>query len=434
MWWSRLKRFTAFSLYQIGIQGIGQLSGLMLVWLMPHDEYALLTVALSMSMTIHTLCDMGISTAVISIGGRVHHNRERFGALIASAMRARWWLALVVVPLLMPLMVILLRRAGADWIQVALAVALSLIGLGLDLRVAVLVRVLLLRGEVGQAQAIDLRSALVRISTIALAVATHTLSLALALGSDVLQLLARTVLLQRRLAPHVDLGAPAVESDHQEIRRLMRLQAANGIFFCIQGQLALWLLGFLGGHGAVADYGALGRFSFLVSFLSAMLTNILVPGVARLQDPETLVRRYRTILSGLTAVALALTGACWLFPAPALLLLGSQYHHLQAELPLMVGNLMISFLIGAVWSLNAARAWITASSLFNIPCTIAMQVAMAFAIDVTTVHGALLFSITTQLPNALLCAFDSWRGLRRFRLSPPAGPAAGTVAAGPPPP
>src|SRR5271170_5745464 len=147
MWWTRLQIFAAFSLYQIGVQGIGQVSALMLVNLMPRDEYALLTVALSMTMAIHTLCDMGISTAVISIGGRVHHDQQRFGSLISSAMRMRWRLALVVVPLLMPVMVILLRRAGGDWIQVSLACALALTALCLDLRNAVLVRVLLLRNE-----------------------------------------------------------------------------------------------------------------------------------------------------------------------------------------------------------------------------------------------------------------------------------------------
>jgi hypothetical protein len=371
-----------------------------------------------MNMAIHALCDMGISTAVISIGGRVHHDRQRFGSLIASAMRVRWRLALVVVPLLMPLMVILLRRAGGDWTQVSLACALSLTALCLDLRIAVLVRVLLLRGEIRQVQGIDLRSALVRITIIALAVATRTLSLGVALGSEVLSLITRSVLLQLRIGPHVDLSAPAEESDRHEIRRLMRLQAANGVFYCIQGQLSLWLLGFLGSNGAVADYGALSRFSFLVSFLTAVLTNLLVPSVARLQDPRALAHRYNEILSGLCAIALVLTGLSWLFPAPALLLLGPQYYHLTAELPLMVGNLMIAFVVGAIWSLNSARAWITTSSLFNIPCTIAMQITMALTLNVTTVHGALLYSIANLLPNALLCLIDAWRGLRRARAAP----------------
>jgi O-antigen/teichoic acid export membrane protein len=411
----KIRSLGSYVALQIGYQGLGFVCGLLMVNFLSKRDLALATVAMSMQGAMHVLCDVGVTIAVTSIGGRVYLDRHRFGSLIATALRMRWRLAMVVVPVVVPLLVVLLRQTGADWTEVAAITAIILVSVGCELQNLILVQVLLLRSEVRRSQLINVINTLLRLGALIAFLATHSLAVLTALLAGCLAVMTNNWQLNREARKQVDLAAPEDPLDRSEMLRLMRMQAPNAVFYCVQGQLALWLLGFLGNHNEVADYGALGRFAVLIAFLSALMSNILVPGFARLQDPKDLRSRYAEILGGLVGLAILIIAIAWLVPGPLLWILGEKYRHLTHELPLMVGNLMLSFMVGAVWTLNAARTWISITSTLNIPLTLASQAVLALSLDLSTIHGALLFSIGCQLPNAVLCAADSWLGFRRMR-------------------
>lgn len=411
-----------------GLQGLFQLcgfaSGLLLVNLLPKSDYALFTVALSMLGAMHVLCDLGITVAVMSIGGRVYRDGQRFGSLIGTALRMRWRLALVVAPVLIVLLALLLRHNQTGWLEIAAITGVLLLCLACELANVIYGEVVVLRGLVRRFQLIDLVAALSRLTAIGLLVLGGVLSALTALLAAWIGLLVRLWQLRRTAAGEVDLTAPEVAEDRHEMRRIMRLQAPNALFYCIQGQIAIWILGFFAGQDQVADFGALGRFMAITAFLSAFLGAVLVPGFTWLQETAALRRRYAAIVGGMLLIALGISLMAWAIPGPLLWILGPQYHHLTAELPLMVASMLFGFLVNVVWSLNASKAWITVSSWFNIPFTLAVQIGLACVLDLTTVHGAIWFTIGCQVPNAVLCLIDSWRGLR----------AGGTDRRTPPPP
>ena len=79
----------------------------------------------------------------------------------------------------------------------------------------------------------------------------------------------------------------------------------------------------------------------------------------------------------------------------------------------MVTGTVINVFTGAIWLLNASKAWVTGAWLY-IPLTLATQMALIPYTDFASVNGVLTFGVLSALPNLLLNAILSYRGFRTF--------------------
>ena len=86
-----------FVLVQSVVQIIGFLAGILLVRRLDQRDYAYFTITNSMQGTINLLADIGISIGLVSIGGRVWHDRRRFGELVNTALKLRRTLGVVAI-------------------------------------------------------------------------------------------------------------------------------------------------------------------------------------------------------------------------------------------------------------------------------------------------------------------------------------------------
>src|SRR5437879_3419378 len=102
-----------FAMIQGVVQVIGFLSGILLVRWLSQREYAYFTIANTMQGTINLLADIGISVGLISIGGRVWHDRRRFGELVSTALRLRRRLGAVAILIITPVLYFMLVKNGA---------------------------------------------------------------------------------------------------------------------------------------------------------------------------------------------------------------------------------------------------------------------------------------------------------------------------------
>jgi hypothetical protein len=224
--------------------------------------------------------------------------------------------------------------------------------------------------------------------------------------------------LRRYVAGVVKLDAPQNEEDRREIVRLVKHLAPNAVFYCLQGQITVFLISVFAKQAtAVAEVGALGRLAMIFSVLSNLLTNVFVPAFARCQDQRKLRVLYVAI-AGAVAVfgAIVLAGA-GLFPNAFLFVLGNQYAHLDRELLLMVGGAVAAAMSGTLWALNAAKAWVAGSWLY-IPLTLATQVALIPFIDFSSVTGVLTFNLVSILPSLFLSLGLTYRGFRSLPQPP----------------
>ena len=405
-----------FALVQAAVQVVGFLSGILLIRHLDQREYAYFTIANTMQGTLNVLADIGISIGLVSIGGRVWQDRYRFGQLVNTALGLRRKLGAGALLIVTPILYFMLVKNGASVTYAIILIAAVLAGLAVQLSIGVLSVVPRLRSDIGKIQTIDMVGAASRL--LALLILIYLFlngAVALAIGSATLLL--QYWMLRKYVSGVVDLNAPENPEDREAMRGFIRSQAANAVFFCLQGQITVFLISIFGREvSSVAEVGALGRLAMIFAVLSNLLANVFAPAFARCQSRRKLGWQYAAIVGGVACFSLLIIAAAAFFPNQFLFVLGSKYAHLERELLLMVAGAVITAMAGALWSLNAAKAWIAGSWLY-IPLTLATQLALIPFTDFSSVSGVLTFNLVSAIPSLLLNLVFSYRGFRSWPLA-----------------
>jgi hypothetical protein len=351
---------------------------------------------------------------LISIGGRVWQDRHRFGQLINTALRVRKKLGMLAIIIVTPIMYWMLVKNGSGISYTIVLLAIVLAGLLIQLSLGVLSVVPRLRSDIGRIQLIDLTGAVVRFLLLA-ALLFVFLDAGIAVAVATAVLLLQYVMLRTYAVGVVDLAAPENAEDRREIIRLTKHLAPNAVFYCLQGQITIFLISFFGHRAsAVAEVGALGRLAMIFTVLSNLLANVFVPAFARCQDGRKLGWLFAGIVGGVTVISALIMLAAEIFPQQFLFVLGNKYSHLDRELLLMVGGAVLGAIAGTLWALNASKAWVAGSWLY-IPLTLGTQVALVPFTDFSSVIGVLTFNLFSVIPSLLLNVVLSYRGFRTFR-------------------
>lgn len=417
----RLRRWSLVIGKFLGVQAIvqvlGFLVGLLVVRHLSKQEYALFTVASALQGTMNMLADLGLETALSSIGGKVWQDRERFSRLLAAALQARRTLVLIAIGVTSPILYFLLRSVGATWANALIIVALVAVGVAIQVRVSILVSVPRFQAQVRFLQRFDLLSAAARLLAFG-AAALWTLTSSGCIALNVAIFGGGLFWLQRHCAKWVDLSAPPEAEDRKAIFSSIRGLAANTVFYCFQGQITVWLISTFGSASSTAEVGALGRIGVLYTIIGSLMASVLLPSFARTPDYLGTLHKYWLIFAGFLGLGAALTTVAWLFPDPLLWILGPQYAHLREELFLITLGSSLGAAFGSLWLMNASRAWIRHAWLY-IPGTLLTQAVLSRFLDLGSVRGVLIFGILSQIPVLLLNAFLSWNGFRALRRHAP---------------
>jgi len=405
-----------FAFVQGVVQLIGFCSGILLVRWLDQREYAYFTIANTMQGTISLLADIGVSVGLVSIGGRVWQDRHRFGELINTGLSLRKRLGAIAIVAVTPVLASMLLKNGAPISYTALLIAIVLAGISVELSIGVLAVVPRLRSDISLIQRIDLTGAIVRLCLL-LSLTFIFLNAGMAVAVATATLFLQYTLLRRYLGKVVDLGASQNAQDRREIIRLTKHLAPNAVFYCLQGQITIFLISFFAHRvSAVAEVGALGRLAMIFTVVSNLLANVFVPAFARCHERRKLQWLYAAIAGGVVTFSLVVLLAAEFFPSEFLFILGNKYAHLHRELLLMVGGAVAGALTGTFWALNASKAWITGAWLY-IPLTLATQIALIPYTDFSSVSGVLIFNLLSSIPNLLLNVALSYRGFRSLQLA-----------------
>lgn len=227
-----------FASVQVCVQLIGFASGILLIRVLDQSEYAFFTIGNTMQGTINVLADIGISIGLVSIGGRVWQDSHRFGQLIATAQNLRRKLGGVALLLVTPVLYWTLARNGASPVYAATMIVLIVSGLVVQLSFGVLVVVPRLRSDIVQIQRIDLTGSVARL-VVLLACAFLVLNAGVALLVGSAALLLQYWMLHRYVRGVIDLAAPRNPEDGRAMVGFIKSQAANAVFFCLQGQITI---------------------------------------------------------------------------------------------------------------------------------------------------------------------------------------------------
>jgi O-antigen/teichoic acid export membrane protein len=402
-----------FAFVQAAVQALGFAAGLLIVRTLPRREYAFYTIGNTMLATILVLADSGISSALTAIGGRVWQDGQRLGSLLNTAFQLRRQLAALTLLAVVPVLIWLLAQNGASRLTIAGLVAAVLAGSGLELITRIYAVALRLRSEIRQIQNQAMVSALAKLAIVGIALFTF-MNAAIAILSVVIGYAVEFVMLRRWAHRKVDRSAPADPAMRSEIVSVLKKQAPHSIYYCLQGQITVWLISIFGNAESVANVGALGRLAVIFALLSSITAEVVLPAFARIQSVHRLRRRYFQIVAGYFAVSVLSVAAVAVFPSQILSVLGHQYSGLHAEGILMAACAVVSTTAGLLWAINCARAWIVPPALL-IPCTIVVQVATISFLDLSTVKGVLLFTTYSWVPSIVL---SLWLAVKKMWNTP----------------
>src|SRR5690606_29484570 len=167
----------------------------------------------------------------------------------------------------------------------------------------------------------------------------------------------------------------------------------SSIFYSLSGQLTIWLISIFGSTTAVAQIGALGRLSMILSLFNVLFVTLVIPRFARLPlDRNVLLKKFLLMQIGLLMLFAPIVAIVAVFPEYFLMILGDRYSDLSKELVLSVLSGCISLLAGLIYTIASSRNW-AINPLISIPLTTLAIIAGVVWIDISTLSGILWFNI-----------------------------------------
>lgn len=402
-----------FSFVQFLVQVITAISGILLIRVLNKQDYAYFTIAFTMLGIMDLLADSGITGALYTQGGKIWNDKYKLGQLINTATQIRRLLAVGTAIIVTPISIWMLLKNEAGLVDVVALSTLIVIQLHLGLHIQILTIVPRLHSQIKQLQTLEFFTAILRL-VLLLAMSLIFLNVIIAVLISVLTSIVNNLILLRWVRRNISTSAPVNTDYKHQLTKVFRSQIGNALYYCIQGQLVVWLIGIFGTTEQIAEVGALARLAIILTILGQTVQTIILPIFARCQDGALLIRRYWQILVGQFIVSLMIFGFVHMFSEQITWLLGKQYAGLERFIPLMTINLLFDRFTKLMWNLNLSKSWIGLSWLYA-PMTILLQILLLFVLDVSTIQGVILFNLISILPWFFLNCYMSWNGLKKLK-------------------
>jgi O-antigen/teichoic acid export membrane protein len=379
---------------QIFVSGTAILSGIIIVRLLSVEEYAYYTLANTMLSTMTLLADGGISAGVLAEGGKHWKDKQKLGEILTTGLYLRKRFALFSLLISIPILVYLLIEHNASILTCTL-VSLAIIPAFLAALSDTLYEVpLKLHQDINKLQ---LNQFLVSLGRLVL-----TLILLLIFPFTVLALIAYGIprsignLNLKKLSGNLaDSHQKPNGTSEKQIMQFVKKIMPTTIYYCISGQITIWLISFLGSTATLASFGALGRISSISAILSTIIATLIIPRFARLERKKELIFKMFAldqILIFLPCLSFVL--GVYFFSDWILYVLGNDYSGLNYELLLIAISSGLSVMSKATNGLLNSRGMIIPPAIL-ISVTILVQVSGVFVFQVSTMKGIIYYSIAT---------------------------------------
>ena len=387
--WSRLISITAAT--QLLIQAIGFISGILIIRFLSLEEYALYTLANAFLGAIAVLGDGGISAGVLSQGGKDWQNKDRLGVILATGLQMRKNFAIFSLLLSLPVLVYLLIQNGASWLTVVLIIITLIPAFYAELSDSLLDIVPKLHQEISALQKNQLMVSLGRLLLNAGFVFFFPFTF-IALVANGMPRIYGNLRLKKIAAPYINSQRSDVDVK-KEIYKTVKRILPGAIYFCLSGQITIWILSILGNTNGLAQLGALGKFGIALSIIGTVVSILIVPRFARQKEKKAFLFKYYLQVNA--AVFFLLSGTTVLisfFPDQLLWILGEKYINLETELLYVLIGSGTGILCGVMVSLNMSRNWII-NPVLSISVSLLSVIAGIFLFEVSELKGVLLFNI-----------------------------------------
>jgi len=375
------------------ILGLGFCSGLLIIHILPPEDYALYIIAYSFLTTIIVITDSGIGSAVLAEGGKVWEDSTRLGRVITTGLELRKRFSLVAIAISLPTMALFLAHHGASWKQITLIELAILPLIYIQLSTDLLGVAPSLHQRISELQNIEFKATFLRFALVLISLFTLPYVAVVIFVTGIATCYKLWNL--RRISNSIcDLSQPTDKVVKRNLYKVTKRMMPNAIYTCLSGTLSIWLISIFGNTESVAEVGAIERIARLLLVVMALFYLIIEPRFARLTEsnPSLLRTRFLQIHFASWLVGAAIAFSIYLFPEPLVYLLGSHYENLTYEIQLRGLVMGLVFVANTTSSLASARAWIV-PPVPLITGQIISQVIAILVFDCSTTAGVILIPI-----------------------------------------
>lgn len=397
--WGKLLTITGG--VQIIVQVTGFVCGILIIRLLPVQEYAFYTLANTMLGTMTVLADGGISAGVMAQGGKVWQDKKKLGAVLATGLNLRKKFAVFSLLISLPILFYLLMHNHASWITATLIVLCLIPAFFAALSDSVLEIVPKLHQSILPLQKNQLTVGVGRLFLSGLTLFLFPWAFLAILSSGIPRMYGNFKLrkITYLFADENQVPDQAVQC---EILNLVKRMLPEIVYYCLSAQITIWLISIFGTTKSLASLGALSRFGMITALIATVFSTLVVPRFVKLPNDKSLLYKNAAIIffSGLL-VSIVVVTVSWLFSNQFLWILGNHYNGMNKEFLLIISASCITFIQGTFFAININRGWAIHPVLY-ISISIITTIIAAFFVDISTLQGVILFNIIISITQMVM--------------------------------
>ncbi len=388
--WGKLIAITGSA--QVIIQALGFVGGILVIRLLPTHEYALYTLANTMLGTMTVLADGGISAGVMAQGGKVWQDKGKLGAVLVTGLDLRKKFAVASLVISVPVLFLLLRHHNASWLMTGLVVISIVPAFYSGLSSTIFQLPLKLRQDIAPLQKNQVLSSVARLVLLTLTMFIFPWSFIAVLASGIPQIWAN-IRLQKISSVYADWSQSPDDEVKKDVIYVVKRLLPGALYYCLSGQISIWLISLFGSTEAVAQIGALGRLAMMLALFNILFNTLITPRFARLSGEKmVLLKRFIYYHLGLMLLTVAMLAFVWKMPAEILWVLGKDYANLEKELFLSIMGACINLIAGLSFALLTSRGF-AINPFISIPVSLVSVVFGVTVMEVSSIQGVLWFNI-----------------------------------------
>lgn len=392
--WGKLISITGSA--QIIIQAVGFASGILIIRYLPTKEYALYTLSNTMLGTMVILSDGGISTGVMAQGGVVWQDKKKLGAVLSTALNLRKRFSLGSLGVSMPILFYLLVHNGASLVTSFLIVISLIPAFYSSLSDSLLEIPLKLNQVILPLQKNQVYVGIGRLLLSVITIFIFPFTFVAILVSGIPRILGNISL--RKMTNKLVILSPLPDREiKSNILKIVKRSMPSSIYYCLSGQITIWIISLFGNVNSIAEIGAMSRLVMPMTLISGLVGILIVPRYAIIKNGQPILFTFFSkIISGIFLLSFFILGIAYLFSTEILWILGKNYRGLEMQFFLVIIAGCINLITGIVYSLNSCRGWIIKPFL-SISISILPIVLGCYFFDISKLTGVLYMNIFSGL-------------------------------------
>jgi O-antigen/teichoic acid export membrane protein len=382
----------------------GGLAGLLIVNVLPKDQYAAYTFLFACLTLLLGVTDLGLAHCCLPVVGQRAREQLWVVGACRQVFRRRWMLLGVGVAIVVPYWFISSRQHG--WINAGylLASVFAMVAVLTSLRDHYLRTVLTILGHVTSLSRIGLLSTVVRIALVCavLALPLGPWAVAGVVAATAAASVASIALMRRdleaRQIPDHTLDAADARRVDAEVIRIAKPLVLPAIFYQVQGVVTVFLVSLFGNSNMMAEVGAFGRLAMALMIVDRVTGVLLFPAVARAKpgrEVRAIMWRAHLVYLGLMALVLL---SAYLLPQYWILLLGEKYRSMEPLVWMIFLSSILASAAGYAFSSLTVRG-ATAGQTYSIAVTLVIQSLYLAVVGISDLRSILGFAIATGVAN-----------------------------------